>query len=73
MRWQYMVAVAACVDGCMPDVTGFKAAAVTAADVVVAGAYYVEKRYVEAADAYGKSLAIFEMIDDVSAPQREWG
>jgi hypothetical protein len=30
------------------------------------GAYYVEKRYTEAADAYSKSLAIFDMIDDVS-------
>jgi hypothetical protein len=33
------------------------------------GAYYVEKRYTEAADAYSKSLAIFDMIDDVSAVQ----
>lgn len=30
------------------------------------GAYYVEKHYAEAADAYSKSLAIFDMIDDVS-------
>jgi hypothetical protein len=32
----------------------------------LSGAYYVEKRYTEAADAYSKSLAIFDMIDDVS-------
>lgn len=32
--------------------------------VSLAGAYYVRKRYTDAADAYSKSLAVFEMIDD---------
>ncbi|WIA30554.1 hypothetical protein OEZ86_000637 [Tetradesmus obliquus] len=32
--------------------------------VSLAGAYYCSQRYVDAADAYSKSLAVFEMIDD---------
>lgn len=40
--------------------------------VSLAGAYYVEKRYLEAADAYSKSLAIFDMIDDVSVSWPGW-
>lgn len=32
--------------------------------VSLAGAYYVQKRYMDAADAYSKSLAVFEMIED---------
>jgi hypothetical protein len=31
-----------------------------------AGALYGEKRYADAADAYAKSLSIFEMVEDVS-------
>ncbi|KAF6249422.1 hypothetical protein COO60DRAFT_970657 [Scenedesmus sp. NREL 46B-D3] len=32
--------------------------------VSLAGAYYCSQRYVDAGDAYSKSLAVFEMIDD---------
>jgi tetratricopeptide (TPR) repeat protein len=32
--------------------------------VSLAGAYYCSQRYEDAADAYSKSLAVFEMIDD---------
>eukprot|EP00878_Enallax_costatus_P035861 GHUV01040102.1.p1 GENE.GHUV01040102.1~~GHUV01040102.1.p1 ORF type:complete len:268 (+),score=122.06 GHUV01040102.1:546-1349(+) len=32
--------------------------------VSLAGAYYVQKRYEDAADAYSKSLTVFEMIED---------
>jgi len=46
------------------------AAAAAAACLWPAGAYYVEKRYSEAADAYSKSLAVFEMIEDVSEHHR---
>jgi hypothetical protein len=42
------------------------AAAADCCVLLLPGAYYVEKRYTEAADAYSKSLAIFDMIDDVS-------
>lgn len=32
--------------------------------VSLAGAYYCCQRYTDAADAYSKSLAVFEMIED---------